>query len=401
MSNNMKLFLFLQSLLLLMLVQLGTDIYLPAVPAIYHALATSEAMVKLSLTVMIMMLGFSQLIYGPLSDSAGRKPTIMIGLIIFIIGSFLLILPQSTTTLLLGRTLQGLGLGFGLSISSAIASDIYQGKILNKAISISSIIYALMPVIAPVIGGSLQTYFSWQANFYFLFIAGILMIFIISFLFKETNRYAGTKKFQLNHLITHYALFLKNKAYVCNVLIATFFYAAEVAYIIQLPLVAQEGFGMSPLYTGWLVVFTSGAIVIGSSLSTLLINKRSANSIIMLGVICAALGTLLSFLLMFFYQYTLVTFISPMVLFMLGSGLAFPNCIANCLELFPDKAGGASALAIGLLTLLGGGLTVIIAKIPASNISALTYFVAATVFFMLVTAFVLYESRKKVNLFQN
>ncbi|WP_419420756.1 Bcr/CflA family efflux MFS transporter [Legionella sp. D16C41] len=395
MSDSTKLFLYVQSILLLMLVQLGTDIYLPSVPAIYNDLGTDESVVKLSLNVMIIALGFSQLLYGPLSDYIGRKPIIITGLIIFIIGSSLLILPQSIFTLILGRTIQGLGLGFGLSIGSAIACDIYNGKTLNKAISVISALYAVMPVVAPVMGGTLQTYLGWQANFYFLFICGIIMFCLIKFFFKETNVYAGSQDFRLNNLITIYYQCLKNKAYTYNLFIATLFYAGEVSYIIQMPLVAQETFGLSPMQTGWLIIFTSAAIIVGSSFSTILINRLSANALIFLGVICATLGIILSFIFMIFSKHTLVTFISPMVLFMLGSGFAFPNCIANCLEVFPNRAGAATALALGLLTLLGGCLTIIVAKIPAHNHWALSFFVVVTVFLMLITSLFLYRTAIK------
>ncbi|WP_165476854.1 MFS transporter [Legionella fairfieldensis] len=195
MTDNTKLFLFVQSILLLMLVQLGTDIYLPSVPAISEALNTNETMVKLSLTIMIMMLGCSQLIYGPLSDSIGRKQTILYGLLIFIIGSSLLVFSQSSCLLLIGRLIQGLGLGFGLSIASAIASDLYEGKKLNKSISIISAVYAVMPVIAPVIGGAIQTYIGWQANFSFLFIAGLLMFCMVNHFLSKRTRVPELKNF--------------------------------------------------------------------------------------------------------------------------------------------------------------------------------------------------------------
>ncbi|WP_169733782.1 multidrug effflux MFS transporter [Legionella fairfieldensis] len=389
MTDNTKLFLFVQSILLLMLVQLGTDIYLPSVPAISEALNTNETMVKLSLTIMIMMLGCSQLIYGPLSDSIGRKQTILYGLLIFIIGSSLLVFSQSSCLLLIGRLIQGLGLGFGLSIASAIASDLYEGKKLNKSISIISAVYAVMPVIAPVIGGAIQTYIGWQANFSFLFIAGLLMFCMVKPFFIETNTSTGVEKFRIKTLLRVYVLCLKNKEYCCNLFIATLFYAGEVSYIIQMPLVAQQLFGISPLDTGWLVLFTSVAIFIGSGFSAIAINYISVNALIYLGVLFALLGISLAFFFMCFNHYTLAMFISPMVLFMFGSGIAFPNCISNCLTLFPNRAGAASSLVLGLLTLLGGFLTIVVAKIPADNYSALTLFITIIVFFMLMISVIL------------
>ncbi|WP_131777750.1 hypothetical protein [Legionella fairfieldensis] len=182
---------------------------------------------------------------------------------------------------------------------------------------------------------------------------------------------------------------MKNKEYCCNLFIATLFYAGEVSYIIQMPLVAQQLFGISPLDTGWLVLFTSVAIFIGSGFSAIAINYISVNALIYLGVLFALLGISLAFFFMCFNHYTLAMFISPMVLFMFGSGIAFPNCISNCLTLFPNRAGAASSLVLGLLTLLGGFLTIVVAKIPADNYSALTLFITIIVFFMLMISVIL------------
>lgn len=395
MSSNKKLFIFFQSVLVLMLVQLGTDLYLPSVPAICLDLGINEFYLKLSLTIMIASLGLSQLFYGPISDSIGRKPVMLHGLLIFIAGSSLLVFFHSVPTLFIGRAIQGLGLGFGLSIASAIASDIYEGRNVNKAISIISAIYAIMPVVAPLIGGTLQTYVGWRSNFYFLLTAGIMIFFLILFFYPETNINIELKKFKINYLVGIYFIFLRDKIFICYLLVATLFYAGEVSYVIQMPLVAQGLFGATSIEAGWLVMFTSSAIVIGSISSAFLINKISPNRIILIGVVCAILCLISLLYFEFFLKYTLVTFIFPMVLFMLGSGFAFPNCISKCLEMYPEHAGAASALVLGLLTLLGGCLTIIVAKLPSKNNWSLTFLVFIIVILMLLTSVYLYRFRKK------
>lgn len=359
-----KWLIFVLSILVLMLTQLGTDIYLPSMPAMVSGLNTNAVLIKLSNTTMIMGLGLSQLIYGPLADSYGRKPTILWGLSIFITGSMITVLVKQVDFLLAGRLIQGLGLGFGLSMSSVVASDLYQGHHCHQALSIISIVYAIMPVCAPVLGGGLQAYMGWQANLWLLLILGLAAFVALKIAFPETLKPSHQVPFSPPTIIKNYQSCLANDVFRANLVIASLFYAGEVSYIIQLPLIAQWQFSVKAIFTGWLVAFTAVSIVIGSSLSAYLLKYIRPEAIITTGTVCAVSAVILWFLFIISGHYNLAAFIGPMALFMLGSGLSFPNCIGNCFRLFPSKAGIVSALSIGTLTFLGGLLTIVVAKIP-------------------------------------
>lgn len=266
--------------------------------------------------------------------------------------------------LLTGRLIQGLGLGFGLSMSSVVASDLYKGHRCHQALSIISIVYAIMPVCAPVLGGLLQAYMSWQANLWLLFILGLAAFIALKTSFPETLKPSHQVGFSVPTIMNNYKSCLANNLFRANLMIASLFYAGEVSYIIQLPLIAQWQFSVKAVLTGWFVAFTALAIVIGSSLSAYLLKYIRPETIITAGTVCAVSAVILWFLFILSGHYNLITFIGPMTLFMLGSGLSFPNCIGNCFRLFPSQAGIVSALSIGTLTFLGGLLTLVVAKIP-------------------------------------
>ena len=363
-----------QAILVLMLTQLALDIYLPSIPAMTIAMNTSAFTLKVSMTLMITALGLSQLYFGPLSDFHGRKSVILRGLAIFTIGSAITLIPNSVICLLLGRMIQGIGLGFGLSLASVVASDLYDGKKCYQAMSIISAIYALMPVLAPVIGGYLQHYISWKASFWLLTILGAGLLTSIFYFFPETHIVEKTTKSPWPNILDSYKTCLSNPLFLVNVSIAALFYSGEVAYIIQLPLIAQWDFSIPVQVVGYLVLFTSSAIILGSLLSSYLLKYLSSNTIIVIGNICALLASLLLFFLIYFYHYHLYSLIIPMMLFMFGSGLSFPNSIANCLKMFSGMSGVASSLAMGTLTMFGGAMTYFIAKIPVGKIYGLPLF---------------------------
>lgn len=388
-----KSFIMLQALLLLMLAQFGTDIYLPSIPVIIEDLATTEFMVKLSLSVMIVGLGFSQLVYGTLSDYYGRRAITLMSLAIFLLGSAITIIASSIGILIIGRIIQGLGVGFCAVLSSIVAKDIYTGYKVNQALGLVGVVYAVSPVAAPVIGGVLQTYIHWSASFWLLAILGIFMFVLIGYCFPETNKTISSNNGIFKMVMRLYRTALSDRVFMSNLSIVTLFYAGEVAYIIQMPLIVQNIFGVSPLMTGWLVIFTSIAIVIGSILSSWLVAYITPNRIIGLGVLSAILGIILLLLFVSTESYNLITFIGPIVLYMFGAGIAFPNCIANCLERLPDSVGTASALAVGLLTGVGGMLTFIVAKLSYTNAFALPLFMLILVIGMLPTYYVAIKTR--------
>ncbi len=291
--------------------------------------------------------------------------------------------------------MQGIGLGFGLSIASAVASDIYRGKKLYQSLSLISIIYAVMPVLAPVIGGTLQTLLNWRASFWLLFISGIFMFGFAFSHFVETKSNLTQKRPPVIEIISLYKQFLKSKLFVANFAILTLFYTGEVGYIIQMPLIAQKIFVVTPFLTGWLVLFTSLAIIIGSSLSMYLLKKFKPITLVNLGVLCAVLSVIMSFLFILYDQYTLLTLIAPMTLFMMGSGLAFPNAMGIYLDCFPEHTGATSSLVIGGLTAVGGLFTIVIAKLPVHLAHALPGFLGAIVILMIFALFLLNRSCKK------
>ena len=180
--------LFLLSVLLIYpLPQIAIDIYLPSWPAMVSALHTSRELLQWSLTIYVLFLGMAQLIYGPLSDRFGRKPVLLFGIGVFFISSFMGMFVVSMGQLLVLRAIQGLSIGCGFTVASAILADVFQGNQLAKVTSYSAMIYSISLMFAPFIGGYLQHYIGWQANFGGMALYALILFLLIYLFVFETK----------------------------------------------------------------------------------------------------------------------------------------------------------------------------------------------------------------------
>lgn len=151
---------------LMAIVALSIDALLPALPDIANDLNIHDASNNQQLITMIFLgLGIGQLVFGPLSDSFGRKPVIYVGFFIFIIASIICLLAKNFEIMILGRILQGVGLAAPRTISISMVRDTYQGDYMARVMSIVTMVFILVPVVAPTIGQFLITFFDWHSIF--------------------------------------------------------------------------------------------------------------------------------------------------------------------------------------------------------------------------------------------
>ncbi len=187
--------------MMMSLTALCIDAMLPALPEIADTLQVNNPNDR-QLIISVILLGnaIGGLFFGPLSDNAGRKPTIYIGYALFIAGSLLSVFASSFPIMLAGRTLQGIGLSSPRAVVMALVRDQFEGRKMARVMSFASTIFILVPIIAPSVGQGILAFAGWRAIFGFFIVFALISLIWFAIRIPETLTPENRKPFSLRHI---------------------------------------------------------------------------------------------------------------------------------------------------------------------------------------------------------
>ena len=256
-DSNAKInnFLFLSTLTFMSMAGLiGSDVYLPNLPAIGVYFHTDIHFLQITLGVYLFGLSIGQILLGPLSDTYGRKKVLFIGMSLYMIASFSCALSETMNQLIISRIFQAIGACSGLVVGRAIIGDIYDLEQSGKVFATILPFVGMSTAVSPVIGGFIGYYFNWKATFVFIALFASFVLFL-SFLFiNETLAEVDRKRFNLNELISTYPKIISNKKFIAYACAPCFAYMAYFAYISQSPFILTD-FGFSQIQIGFFLYF--------------------------------------------------------------------------------------------------------------------------------------------------
>ncbi len=145
---------------------LSVHAFIPALPIVQRAFAMDDATAQSMLSITLLGMAASTLFYGSLSDRYGRRPVLLTGIGLFLIGATVCAVSTDVVTLAGGRFIQAAGAGCGLVLARAIIRDVYGDDRLVKMMAYLTMAYVMGPMLAPAIGGALIDAFGWRAVFY-------------------------------------------------------------------------------------------------------------------------------------------------------------------------------------------------------------------------------------------
>ncbi|KTD42459.1 multidrug effflux MFS transporter [Legionella quateirensis] len=331
-------------LLMMALMQMTTDQYVPSLPAMTQFFKSNEATIQLTLTFFMLGLSISHVFYGPLSDRIGRKPPLMFGVGLSIIGSIFCFMAPSTTLLIWGRFLQGFGIGCCNSVGRSLVRDLFTDRLLAKIGSYVGIVSIFIMAASPTLGGYIQEHAGWRANFLFLIVFGIVVWSMALIILPETNKHLNPDATKLRVMGTNYCTLISNKVFLGYTLCACFACAGLVAYLTIAPFLFQNSLGLSPLEFGQLTFFIAGAICVSGIINSQLVMLKGISYMVFTGVLFMIIGGLSLLLLAVAGVTHVLSVMIPVALFSMGAGFTFINAFAGAFHPFPQMAGTAGAL---------------------------------------------------------
>ncbi|WP_163835913.1 multidrug effflux MFS transporter [Spartinivicinus ruber] len=194
------------------LVALAIDAMLPALPDIRTSLTlTNDNDAQLVIAFLFIGMAIGPIIFGPLSDSIGRKPTILLGLVCFLAGSLICLFSYSFEQMLAGRVLQGLGAAGPRTVSMAMVRDLFTGAEMARVMSFVTAVFILVPAIAPSVGQAILQFTSWHGIFVFFLVLGFIVLIWFSWRQDETLPVNKRSQFHVTTIIKSVKIVLTNK----------------------------------------------------------------------------------------------------------------------------------------------------------------------------------------------
>ncbi|CAN5211497.1 multidrug effflux MFS transporter [soil metagenome] len=327
-----------------MLIPFGIDGYVPSLPAMTRELGGNIQIMQLTVSLYLLGNVLSQLLCGPISDKFGRRHIILTGLIIGILGCFICIMARGPYGVVLGRLVQGLGMGCCNALYRAVMRDIFSGARMAKMASYVSGIYTMAVALAPLCGGYIQTMLNWKANFgLFIVLATLTLIGAYLFL-PETNHRLDSEAIRPHNILHNYRILLSSRTFMGHALCSSMLLAGIIAYFTTSPFLLQNILGLSAAQYGWISMLVALGLMIGNVVNSLLVIRFGIQHLIIVGIVMALLSGCLMLVLATLDILNVASIIVPILLFSIANGFIATNSTAGAFQAFPHIAGTAGAL---------------------------------------------------------
>ncbi|OXS23057.1 purine nucleoside transporter PunC [Pseudomonas rhodesiae] len=320
-----------------MLGYLAMDMYLPAFGAMGQHLQISASAVGASLSVFLAGFALGQLIWGPLSDRLGRKPILLAGLSLFVLGCVGMFWVDSAAQLLALRFIQAVGVCSAAVSWQALVIDRYPADKAHRVFASIMPLMSLSPALAPLLGAVVLNHLGWQAIFGVLL--GVSLVLLVPTLFLRSV----PKRLTQASARLGYGQLLKSRVFSGNVMIFAACSASFFAWLTASPFILG-GMGYSPNDIGLSYVLPTLAFLIGGYSCRSALQHLPGKTLLpwLLLAYCVSMGAL--YLVATLTVPTLTTLLIPFCLMALCNGASYPIVVANALMPFAENSGKAAAL---------------------------------------------------------
>ena len=333
---------------------LSLDAILPAFSEISRSLEiASENNIQFIISAMIFGMVFGEFIFGPLSDSFGRKRIILIGIGIYAIGTTLAFTSQTFEQLLIGRVIQGFGVSGPKVATRAMIRDRYDGNDMARVLSLILMIVIFIPMIAPAYGQFLMTIFDWRSIFISLMVIALLAGAWLSIRQPETLPIEKRRSFSINSLARSFLELIRHRQFMCCTTIAGLLFGMHLLFLSTAPLILHDLYFVGDLFAVYFGVLAL-SLAIAFFLNSKLVIRYGMYRLIKIALLCLTSSGLCLLILTIIHQGvpSLTVFLFFCFLQLFGMGIVFGNINALALKPMGHIAGFSSSVIASLSSLI-------------------------------------------------
>ncbi len=333
---------------------ISMSVYTPAMPELVRAFSTSDATIKMTLSIYFAGFSIAQLLAGPTSDAFGRRRATIVFVAIYIIGSLLAAFAPDVSWLLAGRLIQGIGASVGITVARAIVRDQFVGVEAARIMNLIGIMLAIGPAMAPTLGGLALAAFGWQSIFFLLVGFGMLTGVAVLAFMRETGS-PDRRRILPGPLFGAYSILIRNPRFVAASLVLAGSVGALYAQATMLPFILIKLVGLSPTAFGMGMLMQTGSYFLGSVVLRYVSPRLGGDNSVKVGLACVLAGGLMMAASTHLLTPSYLSIMGPVAFLSFGIAFLTPHMTTIALYPFPDIAGSASAM-MGFLQMGGGFL---------------------------------------------
>ncbi|UZF92896.1 multidrug effflux MFS transporter [Bosea sp. NBC_00550] len=338
---------------------IALNLLAPATPALTRHFASNYATIQLTLTLFLVSVALTQLVIGPLSDRFGRRPCVNAGVALFVLGSVMGALAPSTEILLTARILEGAGSGAVFALSRAIIRDSANRDEAASQIASVTMVMVVAPMLAPWLGGQIETALGWRTIFWFMTLFGTCVLALTVLRLPETAPHIGAQSSLLG-VFRAFPELVRNRGFLLNVAAGTSAVSAFFVFIAATPFIVVETMGHgSDAYGSYFILNALGYMLGNFAMSRLAV-RVGTPKMVRLGLVISFIGTGAALALSFSPWWSPLTLFLPLAVNAIGNGLTIPGATADALSARPELAGSAAGLLGAIQLGISAGLTVLI-----------------------------------------
>lgn len=354
MTTNSK-WIIMLTIMVAIITPFANDTYIASLPSIGIIFHTNKA--QLIVSTFLAGLAISQLFYGPLLDRFGRKPVVLVGLIIYTIATIVILHATNINTILVARFFEAVGACSTITTALAIIRDSFPREKTLFYVALVMGMIAVCPTVAPILGSYFQQHFGWRGTFYFLLVLGVFFLIFISGMFKDSMQQKNLNAVNMQHLIANYKKTLRHTQFLGFILTSCLSYSTLFAYIAFAPYLMMNLLHIPIEQFGWYFSLSGLGIITMNFVAPKLGKKIGLPKVLRIGALFITLGSLVLLGFDETNHLTIATLIISMMLVSCGIGFIRPTASAGAMNIFPPQIAGSAAAMFGFFSFIGGSIS--------------------------------------------